>query len=75
MDIRHRVGQRIRDLRNERGWTLEKLAERSGKHWTYLGGIERGIRNPTVCVLEVIAKALDVPISDFFAETKHRRHL
>ena len=39
----------------------EELAFRSGLHRTYISGIERGVRNPTVLVLERPAEALGVP--------------
>lgn len=56
----------MRELRLARGWTQEGLAHRAGKHWTYIGGIERGTRNPTISVVEDIARALEVPVSELF---------
>jgi transcriptional regulator with XRE-family HTH domain len=41
-----------------RGWWQENLAEEAGLHRTYVSGVERGVRNPTILVLERIAKAL-----------------
>lgn len=66
--VQQRFGKRVRDLRRRRGWTQEQLGDRSGKHWTYIGGIERGTRNPTIVVAEAIALALGVPIADLFKE-------
>ena len=60
-------GQRIRRLRSERGVTQEEVAHRAGVHVTYLSGIERGIRNPSLRNIRAIAAALDVPMSDLFA--------
>jgi transcriptional regulator with XRE-family HTH domain len=65
-EIQKTFGRRVRQLRLQRGWTQETLAERAGKHWTYIGGIERGARNPTLVVIEALARALDVPIGDLF---------
>ena len=42
------------------GLSQEALAERAGPHWTYLGGIERGTRNPTLAKIVLLAAALDV---------------
>lgn len=65
-----RLGRRVRELRVQRGWTQEELAARAGKHWTYIGGIERGERNPTVLVLADVARALSVGIRDLFSSGK-----
>jgi transcriptional regulator with XRE-family HTH domain len=59
-------GRRVRQLRHKKGWTQEQLAERTGRHWTYIGGIERGERNATLAVIRDIAQALGVEIRDLF---------
>ena len=60
MDIRRRVGLNLKHFRKERGWSQEQLAFECGLHRTYVSGVERGIRNPTVLILEAIAKALEI---------------
>ena len=60
MDIQRQVGLNVRKLREKRGWSQEELAYESHLHRTYISGVERGVRNPTVGVLQEIAKALDV---------------
>jgi len=60
MDIRRRVGRNVRALRKERGLSQEELAFESGLHRTYISGLERGVRNPTILVLDEIAAALKV---------------
>lgn len=60
MDIRRQVGLNLLKLRQERGLSQEELAFEAGLHRTYVSGVERGIRNPTVLVLERIAAALNV---------------
>lgn len=59
MDIRKRFGARVRALREEKGWSQEELADRAGLHRTYISSVERGIRNPTITVIERIAIALE----------------
>jgi transcriptional regulator with XRE-family HTH domain len=59
MDICHRVGRNLRRLREARGWSQEEMAHRAGLHRTYISGLERGVRNPTVTVLEKIAAVFD----------------
>jgi transcriptional regulator with XRE-family HTH domain len=60
MDIQRQVGLNVRKLREKRGWSQEELGYESHLHRTYISGVERGIRNPTISVLQEIAKALDV---------------
>ena len=60
MDICKQVGLNVRRLREEKGWSQEELAFRTGMHRTYISGIERGVRNPTVSVVVRIAERLDV---------------
>ena len=61
MDIRRQVGANVRRLREQRGWSQEELAFECGLHRTYISGVERGVRNPTVLVVHEIALALGVP--------------
>jgi transcriptional regulator with XRE-family HTH domain len=63
MDVRRRVGLNVKKFRAERGLSQEELAFECGLHRTYVSGVERGVRNPTVVVLEKIAKALKVATS------------
>lgn len=57
------LGRAVRQLRVEHEMTLEVLAKASGLHWTYLSGIERGRRNPTLNVLAAVARSLDIRTS------------
>ena len=60
MDIRKQVGLNVQRIRREQGLSQEELAFRSGLHRTYISGVERGVRNPTVLVLKELADALEV---------------
>lgn len=57
------LGRAIRDLRADQGLSQEALAELAGLHRTYMGGIERGERNPTYSNLLRVARALAVDLS------------
>ena len=72
MDIRHQVGANVKRWRKERGLSQERLAFDCGLHRTYISGVERGIRNPTVVVLEQIAIALNVPTSHLLEASKEK---
>lgn len=60
MDIRSRLGRNVRRLREEKGWSQEDYADRAEIHRTYVSDIERGRRNPTITVVEKLAKPLEV---------------
>lgn len=60
MHIQQHVGKNIRKLRKLRGLSQEELGFLSGLHRTYISGLERGIRNPSLQSLQAIAIALDV---------------
>ena len=64
MDVRRRVGLNVKRLREARGISQEDLADRAGVHRTYVSGVERGVRNPTITVLEKIARALREPLTE-----------
>ncbi len=68
--IEKQFGERIRELRTTRGLSQEELAFKCGVHRTYLGGIERGERNPSLKNISAIAKALGVDISELFIFAK-----
>ena len=63
MDIRKRLGSNLKRLRNEQGWSQEEFADRAGIHRTYVSDIERAARNPTITIVEKLAKALKVTAS------------
>ena len=60
-------GERIRELRTKAGWSQEKLGEECGLHRTYIGGIERGERNPSLLIIKKIADALGIPLGELFS--------
>jgi transcriptional regulator with XRE-family HTH domain len=60
VDIRQRLARNLRRLRHECGWSQEEFADRAGIHRTYVSDLERGARNPTITIVERLAKALNV---------------
>jgi transcriptional regulator with XRE-family HTH domain len=69
-DIRQRFGLRVRQLRQLRGWSQERLAKECGLHRTYIAGIEHGERNVSLMNIEKIAIALGIDIAELFQETE-----
>ena len=68
MSQRHRaltrLGLNLRQFRENKGLTQEKLAERADLDATYISGIERGVRNPSILSIARVAKALGVSAAE-----------
>jgi transcriptional regulator with XRE-family HTH domain len=63
-----RVGYRLRELRLDKGLTIEKLANESGLDYTQISRIELGKINTSIFQLYNITITLDVPIRDVFID-------
>ncbi|WP_147794214.1 helix-turn-helix domain-containing protein [Cellulomonas sp. Y8] len=59
-------GSRLQQLRTESALTQEQLASASGLDRTYIAGVERGRRNPTLVTIRRLAMTLDISPADFF---------
>jgi len=66
MNLNKTFGMNIKLLREKEGWSQEELADRTGLHRTYISGIERGVRNPTLMIIEKISITLKVSPEDLF---------
>lgn len=66
MSIQSRVSRNIQKIRREKDLSQEEVAHRADIHQTYLSGVETGKRNPSILVVERIAKALGVDVSEIF---------
>ena len=64
--IKQKVGARIRELRNDRGLSQEKLALAAGLDRTYIASVDNGKRNISIVNLEKIIVALNSTFSMFF---------
>lgn len=62
------IGQLLKDLREERGWSLRELGLVVGMNKTYLGDIELGKRNPSINSLEKIVARYGLTVKEFFAK-------
>jgi transcriptional regulator with XRE-family HTH domain len=62
------VGRNVKKLRLNKGLTQEQLAFAAGIDLTYVGGIERGKRNPSLLVMARIADALSAPLHKLILE-------
>jgi len=66
MNIQLVFGANVRRFREARGWSQDKLSEISGPHRTYISGIERGVRNPTIKIVHEITEALEITVGQLF---------
>jgi transcriptional regulator with XRE-family HTH domain len=58
--------RRLADLRAQRGWTLEELAERSGLSKPFLSRLEAGSRQPSIAAVLTLTKVYDVSVAQLF---------
>ena len=66
MDVRQLLARNVRRLREAKGWSQEQAAAAASVHPTYLSEIETAKRNPTILVVEKLARAFDVPVANLF---------
>ena len=66
MDIKLKIGQRIRELRKDLEFSQESLAYKAEVDRTYVTDVENGRRNISVEILEKIITALEISFSEFF---------
>lgn len=69
-EICKHVGTRIREIREDRGFTIEKLAHESGVDYTQISRIELGKINTSIYQIYLITKKLEVPMKDVFVVLK-----
>jgi transcriptional regulator with XRE-family HTH domain len=62
--MQRRLGNRVRALRRERGWSQDVFADKSGLHRAHIGEIERGETNPTLTTIKTLADTLGVRMSE-----------
>lgn len=73
MDIKQKVGNRIRELRKNLELSQEALALKAEVDRTYVTDVENGRRNVSLEILERLIKALDVSIAEFFNSKEFKK--
>lgn len=66
MDIKEKIGRRLRELRTAKGLSQEKFSFECELDRTYIASIEQGRRNVSIANIEKIAIALNISVADFF---------
>lgn len=71
--LNQRFGQVIRARRQVLGIGQESLADLAGLHRTYISMLERGLRNPSLEVIEKLAAALDTSMASLIGEVEEAK--
>ncbi len=66
-DIKKVFGAAVRSWRTHLNLSQEELAERADLHPTYVGGIERGVCNPSLASIKKLARALQISTASLFS--------
>lgn len=66
MNIKEKFGQKVKRLREQKGFSMEYLANISNIDRTYISDIEKGKRNVSLLIIEKLSKALEVTIQELF---------
>lgn len=73
MDIKIKVGQRIRELRKKKNLSQEALAYEAEVDRTYVTDVENGRRNVSIIIMERLIKALKISIAEFFNSKEFKK--
>lgn len=65
-----KISSTLKDLRNQRGWSLDVTSQKTGVSKAMLGQIERGESSPTIATLWKIASGFDVSFSSFVEDVQ-----
>ena len=70
MDIKEKIGKRIKQIRELKGMSQKDLAYSAGLDRRYIARVQNGDRNISIVNIEKIANAMHITLSDFFADDK-----
>ncbi len=73
MDIKEKFGQKVKSLREQKGFSIEHLANISNVDRNYISDIEKGKRNVSLEIIEKIITALDTDFGAFFNDKDFKK--
>lgn len=73
MDIKEKIGFKVKQLREQKGFSIEYLANISNVDRTYISDIEKGKRNVSIQIMEKIIIALDTDFIEFFNDNNFKK--
>ena len=74
MDIKLKIGQRIKELREKAEMSQKDLAYTADLDRSYIASIENGQRNVSIVNIEKISNALNVTLKEFFNDNEFEKH-
>jgi transcriptional regulator with XRE-family HTH domain len=73
MEIKEKFGLKVKVLREEKGFSIEQLANISNVDRNYISDIEKGKRNVSIQIMEKIILALDTDFVNFFSDNSFKK--
>ena len=73
MEIKEKFGQKVKELREQKGFSIEQLANISNVDRNYISDIEKGKRNVSIEIMEKIILALDSDFTTFFNDNSFKK--
>ena len=73
MEIKEKFGQKVKELREQKGFSIEQLANISNVDRNYISDIEKGKRNVSIQIMEKIIIALDTDFKTFFSDNSFKK--
>jgi len=73
MNIKEKFGLKVKFLREEKGFSIEQLANISNVDRNYISDIEKGQRNVSITIIEKIIQALDLDLATFFNDESFKQ--
>jgi transcriptional regulator with XRE-family HTH domain len=73
MNIKEKFGFKVKQLREQKGFSIEYLANISNVDRTYISDIEKGRRNVSITIIEKIILALDTDFIEFFNDNNFKK--
>jgi transcriptional regulator with XRE-family HTH domain len=73
MDIKEKIGLKVKQLREQKSFSIEYLANISNVDRTYISDIEKGKRNVSIQIMEKIILALDTDLMEFFNDNRFKK--
>jgi transcriptional regulator with XRE-family HTH domain len=73
MNVKEKFGNKVKELREQKGYSIEYLSNISNVDRTYVSDIEKGKRNVSIEIMEKIIIALDSDLANFFNDNNFKK--